>query len=204
MTKEIELTQGYKTTVDDEDFEYLRQFSWCVSHGYAVRKGNGKSQILMHRVVLERKLGRSLIKGEKSDHKDRIPSNNTRDNLRVATHKQNMANRSKIANASSRFIGVSHLKEMDKWTARIGIDGHLLHLGTFSDEKAAAKEYDKWAYIYSGEFANLNFPDELKIPDNLCKHPSIQLTLLELEIAGKTVYFFNVYDEFQTVETLKS
>ena len=36
--KEIQLTQGYFTQVDDEDYEYLNQWKWhCNSYNYAGR-----------------------------------------------------------------------------------------------------------------------------------------------------------------------
>jgi hypothetical protein len=38
MTKEIPLTKGYVALVDDDDFDWLSQFKWHISHdGYAVR-----------------------------------------------------------------------------------------------------------------------------------------------------------------------
>lgn len=163
MTKEIELTQGQKAQVDDIDFEYLSQFKWYYGHGYAKRAGYDKVTkrrfyIGMHRVVLERKLGRRLVKDERPDHKDRNRSNNTRDNIRLATHKQNMANRSKTSiDTSSRFIGVSWHKGAGKWQVRIEVNGKFTHLGLFTDEAKAAKAYDERALLAFGEFANLNF-----------------------------------------------
>lgn len=207
MTKEIELTRGFVAQVDDIDFEYLRQFNWCYNTGYAVRRGPHNSTLGMHRVVLERKLGRPLAKGERPDHRDRNRANNTRDNIRLATQKQNMANRSKLSNTSSRFVGVSWHKSACKWLARIRINGCLTHLGAFLDEKEAAKAYDRMAHALYGEFANLNFPDEVSRLNGLSglyKEPSSKLLILKLDIAGKAVYFFNTYDEFQPVKTLKS
>lgn len=47
--------------VDDEDYEYLSQWKWRLSEqGYAVRTEpgtNSNEKILMHRIVLGRKLG---------------------------------------------------------------------------------------------------------------------------------------------------
>lgn len=57
MTKLIELTKGKTTIVDDEDYEWLSNWSWCVSsNGYAVRgtETNKRTKlILMHREILE-------------------------------------------------------------------------------------------------------------------------------------------------------
>lgn len=162
MAKQIELTRGFVALVDDIDFEYLRQFNWCVSHGYAARNAHKNGGfIFMHRVVLERKLGRPLSKEERADHEDRKRAHNTRDNIRLATHKQNVRNRSKVSgNTSSRFIGVSWHKTGRKWNARIKTNNKLIHLGCFNNEEDAAKVYDQAALFLFGEFASLNFPGE--------------------------------------------
>jgi hypothetical protein len=164
MAKEIELTQGYKALVDDEDFEYLNRFNWCISHGYAVRKQkNGKGLVLMHRVILGRKLGRELLKSEKVDHVNGNGLDNTRNNLRAATHKQNIRNSAKAAGGTSRFKGVSWHKKSNKWQALIGVNGKVIHLGHFDDEIEAAKKYDMAALLWFGRFARTNFP----IPDEI-------------------------------------
>ena len=65
--------------VDDEDYEFLNQFKWCVTINgktmYAVRWENGRN-IFMHTVVAER-----MGKPGKKDHTDRCGLNNTRGNL---------------------------------------------------------------------------------------------------------------------------
>lgn len=162
MAKLIKLTQGYKTLVDDIDFEYLSQFKWAIrdkNRGriYAARSGG----IKMHRLIAERQLGRKLEMSEYVDHRDRDALNNTRSNLRLATRSQNLANRSKSPwrITSSRFKGVCWDKSRDKWLASITADKKLLHLGYFDDEMLAAKAYDQHALLHFGEFANLNFPE---------------------------------------------
>lgn len=157
MTKEIELTKGYKAIVDDEDFEYLSQFRWYILNVYAYYR-DGNRHIPMHKVVLERRLCRPLIKGEEADHIDHNTTNNTRNNLRSATHKQNSSNKSKRANATSRFKGVHMNKQSGKWTAMIMANGRTFYLGRFLNEEEAARKYDEQALIHFGEFANLNFP----------------------------------------------
>lgn len=160
MTKEIELTQGYKALVDDEDYEYLSQFKWRYhGDGYAVGANKKVSYLNMHRIILERKLGRELTKDENTDHRDLDKLNNTRDNLRLATQSQNMANVSKHPNTSSRFKGVGWHKNTGKWQARITVKGKNTHLGLFYDEEEAAKVYDRQALLAFGEFAYLNFPE---------------------------------------------
>lgn len=165
MTKEIELTKGYKALVNDEDFEYLSQFKWSTDPlGYAIRYKLVNKKIVrirMHRVILERVLERPLTSDEEPDHIDHNPRNNTRQNLRVSTHQQNMRNRTKVKTpTASRFKGVYRSKGAKKWSAYIKINGKLHFLGQFDNEELAAKAYDAAAREHFGEFANLNFPDE--------------------------------------------
>lgn len=166
MPKEIKLTQGYKALVDDEDFEYLSQFKWYISsRGYALHSaydetGKKKPHVRMHRIVLERKLGRELVAGELPDHRDSNKLNNTRQNLRISTHQQNTRNRAKWK-SSSRFKGVSWRKSVSRWYSTIRVNDKLIHLGSFLNEEEAARKYDEQALIHFGEFARLNFPIEV-------------------------------------------
>jgi hypothetical protein len=59
---------------------------------------------------------------------------------------------------SSKYRGVSWLKNNNKWQANIRYDGKLQYLGTFEAEEEAAKAYDRAARAHKGEKAQLNFP----------------------------------------------
>ena len=67
------------------------------------------------------------------DHIDRNPSNNNIENLRVATHKQNMRN--------SNRKGCSFHKASGKWRARITVDSKEKYLGLFVNEDDARNAY---------------------------------------------------------------
>lgn len=87
---------------------------------------------------------------EMVDHRDGVHTNNRWHNLRPATHSQNMMN-SVRKRASSGHIGVS-LRD-GRYSARIGLDGRTIHLGTFDNLADAV-----WARMdaevkYHGEFA---------------------------------------------------
>lgn len=184
MTKYIELTQGKKAIVDDEDYEYLNRFEWRFVRGYALQRGSkdGK-QIRLHRVVMERKLGRKLTESEIVDHKDRNPANNTRDNLRLVTSRQNFLNSSKsIFPKTSKFKGVYWSKAAKKWQAQIRHGKKLSYLGIFENEEDAAREYDKWARVYFGEFAGLNFPNESEIIPEIKVHQQGRVIIPETRV----------------------
>ena len=57
------------------------------------------------------------------DHIDGDKTNNHYENLRFATHADNMKNKNKRANATSAYYGVCFYKTTNKWLAQIQIDG---------------------------------------------------------------------------------
>ena len=90
MAKEIELTNGMKVIVDDEDYNWLSEYNWraqkCKRTYYAVfgKKENGKFKtILMHRMILSVK-----ERDVEVNHIDHNGLNNQRNNLRLLSHKQ--------------------------------------------------------------------------------------------------------------------
>ena len=90
------------------------------------------------------------------DHIDRCKLNNFAVNLRWCTSSENNANRSKRANATSQFVGVNWAKHQKKWRSRINIQKKKIHIGYYSDEREAARAYDRKALELYGEFANIN------------------------------------------------
>lgn len=163
-TIEIPLTQGYVTIIDAIDAD-LAGLKWYASKNQhrsiptAVRQktlgGGAQSPVLLHRVILERMLGRSLVKGEQVDHIDLNPLNNRRSNLRLATGRQNQFNRRKYSNNTSGYKGVSFFKNLNKWVAKINDNGRLRHLGYFDTPEGAYEAYCKAAKELHGEFVRL-------------------------------------------------
>jgi hypothetical protein len=94
------------------------------------------------------------------DHINNDPADNRIENLREATHSQNMRNKSSRKDSSSKYLGVSWHKATNKWQATIWVDGTKMYLGLFTVEEDAARAYDKEAFKRFGIYANLNFPEE--------------------------------------------
>ena len=154
--KEIQLTQGKVTLIDDEDFEKVNQFKWYyLNVGYAVRSvwiNNKCNTILLHRYLLGLKKGDSI----EVDHIDGNKLNNIRYNLRECTGKQNKCNKLKLITNTSGYKGVYWHKGAQKWCAQIATNGIHVYLGLYSNLNDAAFAYDNAALKYHGKFANLN------------------------------------------------
>ena len=89
------------------------------------------------------------------DHKDENPLNNRIENLRAATHSQNLCNRSLASTNTSGVKGVSWAKRQKKWHAqcRIAPLGRV-HLGYHSNIADAENAVRKFRGLHHGEFAN--------------------------------------------------
>lgn len=119
--------------------------------GYRNVNINGKT-VSMHRVVMERVLGYSLPIGATVDHINGNKIDNRRENLRLATHSQNNANRPKGKNNTTGFKGV--YADGDRYRARIRVNKRLLHLGRFDTPEDAHSAYVNAAEKHFGEFAH--------------------------------------------------
>lgn len=91
---------------------------------------------------------------EMIDHVNRDRLDNRPENLRSASHAENMRNKIHPGGAS-RYRGVNPSGR--KWKATIGIGGAYRHLGVFGSEIEAAQAYDTAALEIDPVFAMTNF-----------------------------------------------
>jgi hypothetical protein len=150
----IAVGDGCYAYVDAADYEWLDQYRWGLSNGYAARRDVNNKIIYMHRLILPPP-PRMLV-----DHIDGNKANNCRSNLRIATRTQNMQNRPKHRSSSSRFKGIHYSRWSHKWYATCRYAGQCHRSAYFDTDVEAARAYDYLAVAWFGEFARLNFPRE--------------------------------------------
>jgi hypothetical protein len=157
--KEIQLTKGKVTLVDDQDFDFLNQWKWRASceHGlwYARRTAltaTGPKYIGMHQVIL------GYPKGLHGDHRNGNGLDNQRKNLRIATPSQNQCNKRMHPKNTTGFRGV--WRRDGRFSSVIKYQGRRYYLPARDTAEQAAQDYDAKARELHGEFARLNFPLE--------------------------------------------
>jgi hypothetical protein len=141
MTKEIKLTHGKYTIVDDGDFERLNQYKWRASiHPHtcyvnrSIKNKDGKwKMISMHHEII------GIKEGFITDHINGNGLDNRRCNLRHVTPRQNTQNLHRVK--SSKYPGVCWCKASSRWISVIGIKKTKKYLGSFLDEEDAYYAY---------------------------------------------------------------
>ena len=152
--KEILLSQGKITIVDDEDYEWLMQWKWSYDCGYATRKKWNPdtkkfTNIKMHRLIMKTPIDMF------TDHINGEPLDNRKENLRICTQAENNRNRKAVKN--HEYAGISYEKRIKRWRARVRLNKKNINLGCFLTAAEAAHAYDNAARIVYGEFARINY-----------------------------------------------
>jgi len=147
-TAEIHCSDGSVVIVDADDYEFLSKFRW-----HRATRGYATATISMHRLIVGAPVGKEV------DHINGEPADNRKENLRLCTRSQNIANTRKPRRKNgcqSRYKGVHWAKTNKKWVAIVAPNGKRYR--RYCDtELEAAKAYDEMAKRHFGEFARLNF-----------------------------------------------
>ena len=155
--KEIALTKGKITIVDDEDYATLSKHKWHTlkiyhSDSFYARRNEGLKAILMHRVILGAKHGQCV------DHANGDSLDNRRSNIRICTRSENQCNQKKSRfPKSSKYKGVYWDTKRKNWRAQIVTKGRKIRLGSYRSETEAARVRDLATIKYHGEYGLLNF-----------------------------------------------
>lgn len=157
--REIQLTKGYVTIVDDEDYEYLCKQKWHAKEAggslvYACGKtwdpATKKSgNIKMHRIIMK-----LTDKNSSVDHIDGDGLNNRKSNLRICSRKENSKNQRH--SRSGKWKGVS-LTRNNRWAAyATDKDSNLVNLGNHLTAEKAAMAYNLYVIEHYGKFCSIN------------------------------------------------
>ena len=147
--KEIKLSRGLVTIVDDEDYEKVIKLKWS-----PVSKGRGKpdvyvrhrSRLYLHRFITD------CPKGKQVDHINGNGLDNRRCNLRICEPGENSRNQKKRINNKSGYKGVSWIKDKKKWKSCICFNYKNIHLGFFDSIEEAASAYALASQKIHGKF----------------------------------------------------
>lgn len=151
----VVLTQNQLAVVDAADIAMVSKHRWFAHknknsrtyYAHTNTRVAGKMTCLrMHRLVC------GATGSEEVDHLDGNGLNNTRINLRVASHAENTRNRKRPVSSKSPYKGVSCIRGV--WRARIWVNGKNKTLGVFATPEEASLAYFKAAKHFFGDFAN--------------------------------------------------
>jgi hypothetical protein len=148
------LTKGYVVMISPQDKGMVSQYSWSaiiMTSGLirAVRRINKtKSYFYMHREIM--KPDDNCI----VDHVNGLGIDNRRNNLRLCSPAQNMANTRRARNKSSKTPkGVYFDKVRGNYQSYVTANGVRHRLGRFKDVKSAVAARDEYAAALHGNFA---------------------------------------------------
>jgi HNH endonuclease len=143
--------KGGETILDDDDYEWASQFRWRVNEwGYAVKSHASTSgrltMIRLSRVIMNAPPYMEV------DHINRIPLDNRKENLRLATKQQNAWNRLIARKDKKEPKGVGWHKRIQKYQTRIRVNGGYEHLGYFDSVEEAKAVFEIRASQLRGDW----------------------------------------------------
>jgi HNH endonuclease/AP2 domain len=122
------------------------------SKGYITLRLNN-SQYKMHRIIWVYHYN-TIFNNLQIDHIDGDKTNNTIENLRLATNSQNnFNNKSAYCNSKSNILGVFWSKTRKKWVSQICKNNKRMHLGYFLNQEDAIAARKAAELQYFAEFA---------------------------------------------------
>lgn len=158
----FEIQVGEHTVLISECDLWIKEVfpTWYIRKGYVscerwieTEYGSVNQKIYLHRLVVGAK-----NKSWQVDHANRNKLDNRRENLRMATASENMANTISKRKSNSGYRGVYHYKNLI--TKPFLVTAKSKNLGRYATAVEAARVYDRYALETYGAFAVLNFPEE--------------------------------------------
>lgn len=156
----ISLSKGFETVIDAENADLGAAANWYAltskysqPYAFGYVRGTKKHQLL-HILIIEKAMGRTLLPHEYCDHIDRDSLNNRLVNLRVVTARESSINRGVRKDARSGYTGIGWHKHHEQWQVRINVAvGIRKTIGYFDDLSDAIVARDEAVKAVYGEFA---------------------------------------------------
>lgn len=153
---EIYLREDFTLIIDDEHESFIRSFNLSVSgsgdYAYCMVSRGGYVGSL-HRLISQ------AGKGTFVDHKNRNTRDNRLENLRICSRSQNGGNRRLNKDATLGFKGIERdtgNRRVSQYRACVKVNGVKHRSGFLATAEEAAREYDRMATYFYGEFACTN------------------------------------------------
>jgi len=141
-----------KIFVDECDKELFQKFTWHIKkYGYIY------TNVRMHRLILLEKQNENTV----VDHIDGNRSNNTKNNLRIVTKKQNSQNRRKSTTNKIGLKGVT--EENGYFRASVHKNGNYCRIGSFVNPVEAAYAYREEEKKFEVYRSDEEFENEISI-----------------------------------------
>ena len=138
------LSNGNSTIFDIEDYKLVKQYGWYQNNGYAYTIIENNKCVPMHYILF----GDFMY-----DHKNHNKLDNRKNNLRKCDYFKNNQNHIIRKDNTSGVSGVNYHKRINKWAARINIDGKRVIIYSGDSFKEAVKSRLQAEKEYYGEFA---------------------------------------------------
>lgn len=150
-------SKGEPILVDKEDFDLIKDYTWHLNKAGYVETSLNPGRLFMHRLLT------NCPSDKYVDHINHNPADNRKRNLRIVTASQNTMNSPlRSDNKGSGITGVHPVTGSNSWQATICIDGKVIYLGCFKEQKdaikirkeAEKKYFGKYAYDYKKDYRN--------------------------------------------------
>ena len=156
----LEIKPNIKVKIDQEDLALIKEHSWRVTLGTqgrarvvtSLRTRRGYKTMTLGKFLMNPPKGKQVYPRRFNEELDYRKSN-----LIICT----LAERQRLlpkkrTQTSSKFRGVSRIKNKKLWRASIEVNGLSINLGDYKSEKEAALTYNKAAKKHFGHLAYQN------------------------------------------------
>lgn len=136
--------------IDKEDLDRVKAFNWTLyknGNTIYVLSSWRQLQVSLHRLICSFPVGMVV------DHIDMNGLNNSKSNLRICTHLQNMANRRPQKGSKLGIKGV--IFRRNRFIASVCVNSKKIIVGNYMTKEEAVLAYNEKVLELKGSFANL-------------------------------------------------